>query len=92
MQYFQYPGTCDGANYWPPKCFNCTQSMGDSCQYDCIHGKEFPPFSTQCVCDPCYSGFSCNVECTNNGFCSADANGTNVSVWSQHFCIPVVFL
>ena len=71
-------GTCDGANYWPPKCVNCTDSMGSECQYDCVHGDEFPQFSSICVCDPCYDDFACNVECNNVGSC-VSVNATNVS-------------
>ncbi|WAR26298.1 TENX-like protein [Mya arenaria] len=69
-------GECDGDTYWPPKCVNCMLSMGDSCQYDCINGTELVPFSTECTCDACFTGFSCDVQCSNVGSCIADVNGT----------------
>ena len=73
-------GLCDGDNYWPPRCVNCSLSMGDSCQYDCINGTELTPFSTECTCDPCFTGFSCDVECSTVGQCLANANSTMVGI------------
>ena len=72
-------GVCDGDNYWPQRCLNCNDTMGDQCQYDCVHGVESPPFSSICVCDPCYDYQACNVECNNAGSCEINNNGTNVS-------------
>ena len=71
-------GVCNGGAYWPPKCVECVQSMGDSCQYDCLHGRERVPFSSNCTCDPCYTGFSCDVECTHAGMCTSDNDGNMV--------------
>lgn len=61
--------------------------MGSECQYDCVHGNEYPLFSSICVCDPCYDDFACNVECNNVGTCVAGnglANSTNVSTQSNN--------
>ena len=68
-------GFCDPDTYDVPTCTNCTQSMGEACQLPCINGVESPPFSQICVCDPCYSGAGCDVECSYNGNCT---NGTCV--------------
>ncbi|XP_033745589.1 uncharacterized protein LOC117331103 [Pecten maximus] len=67
-------GTCDYNNYWPPKCINCNDSIGPKCEKDCIHGTELSPFSTVCVCDDCYSGFDCSIQCSNQGLCNSTSN------------------
>lgn len=46
--------------------------MGPACQYDCIHGIEYPPFTSNCQCDPCYSGSNCDTLCSNVGQCMND--------------------
>ncbi|KAI8479536.1 hypothetical protein Bbelb_427260 [Branchiostoma belcheri] len=67
-------GYCDGTNYDPPRCVNCTQGwMGSECQVPCTHGVQQPMDSGFCDCFPCYSGTSCDMECTDHGTCQ---NGT----------------
>jgi len=70
-------GTCDGTAYSPPRCVNCQSGwIGSSCALRCIHGTEIPPFSEVCVCSSsCYTGDTCDVECSNRGKCT---NGTCV--------------
>ncbi|XP_060596109.1 uncharacterized protein LOC132750181 [Ruditapes philippinarum] len=63
-------GVCDGTTEWPPKCVNCTDSMGSSCHLDCIHGNEYPEDSSICQCEPCYHGSDCNTLCSDVGYCS----------------------
>lgn len=63
-------GHCDGVNYFPPRCINCTLSMGEACERPCVHGYETQPFSTICNCDPCYSDPGCETECSAHGSCA----------------------
>lgn len=77
-------GYCDGDNYWPPRCTNCTLAMGAECEYDCIHGVENPPFSSFCECEACYDDFYCSVECNNVGSCAANVtSGLNVGFYAN---------
>lgn len=46
--------------------------MGPACQYPCVYGVEYPPFSSTCVCDPCYSDTGCETLCSNVGQCTND--------------------
>ena len=67
-------GTCYGG-VDPPKCVNCTNNtMGPSCEFPCIHGRENPPDSVICECDPCYIGLACDTECSGRGTCREDVN------------------
>lgn len=49
-------GVCDGDNYSPPRCVNCTNDrMGKACEETCINGVENPLNSGFCLCDAvCY--------------------------------------
>lgn len=40
--------------------------MGEDCSKPCVHGKVD---GTSCVCDPCYAGAGCELECSGNGQC-----------------------
>ncbi|KAK3724602.1 hypothetical protein QZH41_005193 [Actinostola sp. cb2023] len=63
-------GDCDGS-FNPPRCANCTNgTMGMGCQLPCIHGKEDPPHSSVCKCDPCFKGLACDIECSGKGTCN----------------------
>ena len=62
-------GVCDVEHYFPPRCVNCTLSMGPACEYPCVHGLEFPAFSTRCECERCYSDSGCQTECSGHGNC-----------------------
>ena len=36
-----HTGACDGDNYDPPKCVNCTKGwMGGKCEIPCTHGEQ----------------------------------------------------
>ena len=63
-------GQCDGTNYFPPRCVNCSLSMGEACDRPCVHGTETEPFSNICECDPCYSDPGCQTECSAHGSCN----------------------
>ena len=63
------PGTCDGTNYFPPRCVDCLDTMGEACERPCVHGNETEPFSNLCHCDPCYSDPGCQTECSAHGTC-----------------------
>lgn len=43
--------------------------MGEDCSKPCVHGKVDGP---SCVCDPCYTGAGCELECSGNGRCVND--------------------
>ena len=73
VYYLSTTGYCDGVNHFPAKCINCTLSMGPACEYPCVHGKEDPPDSVTCACDPCYSDAGCQTECSNHGLCNASS-------------------
>ena len=54
----------------PPRCIDCADGwMGKACEVPCTHGKQTPANSGICVCEMCYSGKSCNSECTGHGHC-----------------------
>ncbi|KAK2188421.1 hypothetical protein NP493_132g02156 [Ridgeia piscesae] len=71
-------GNCTVNSAGVPTCVDCHLSMGVACQLNCIHGHESPPNSQKCVCEACYGGDDCNVECSQrgscgNGSCTCDA-------------------
>ena len=71
-------GNCTVNSAVVPTCVDCHLSMGVACQLNCIHGHESPPNSQKCVCEACYGGDDCNVECSQrgscgNGSCTCDA-------------------
>lgn len=43
--------------------------MGEDCSKPCVHGKVD---GASCVCDPCYTGAGCELECSGNGRCVND--------------------
>lgn len=43
--------------------------MGPACEDPCTNGTQVPMDSGNCVCDPCFTGRGCNVECTGHGIC-----------------------
>ena len=69
---FYLSGFCNATSD-PPVCTNCIPGwMGPACEDLCTHGKQVPMDSGNCVCDPCYTGRGCNVECTGHGTCVND--------------------
>lgn len=43
--------------------------MGPACEDLCTNGTQVPMDSGNCVCDPCFAGRGCNVECNGYGTC-----------------------
>lgn len=41
--------------------------MGASCNSPCVHGKQLPMDSGNCVCDPGFVGVGCDSECSEHG-------------------------
>lgn len=41
--------------------------MGRNCSQQCAHGRIQ---NGACVCDPCYNGQACDLECSRNGICT----------------------
>ncbi len=60
-------GQCDGATYMPapsPVCRSCVKGwVGQSCERACASGTQTPVDSGNCVCDACFSGPQCDIEC-----------------------------
>ncbi|XP_070533132.1 uncharacterized protein [Ptychodera flava] len=62
-------GYCNGT-YSPPMCICDEDWMGERCHIPCLYGRQSPPNSGICECDPCYLGISCDEECSSNGACA----------------------
>ncbi|XP_071506024.1 uncharacterized protein [Diadema antillarum] len=62
-------GYCDGEKFVPPQCVCYSGWMGENCDTPCVNGTESPPRSGMCQCHGCFSGLSCNVECSGRGSC-----------------------
>ena len=64
-----FQGFCNKSSN-PPTCTNCIAGwMGPACEDPCTNGTQVPMDSGNCVCDPCFTGRGCNVECTGHGIC-----------------------
>ncbi|XP_070533135.1 tenascin-X-like [Ptychodera flava] len=73
----------------PPVCTNCEKGwMGPDCNDPCTFGNQVPMDSGNCVCDPCYSGRSCNSECMENGFCSDGKCSCDPGWWGELCEVP----
>ena len=79
-------GTCLGTTD-PPRCVNCTKNtMGSACDLPCYNGRESPPHSSICKCDPCYTGRACNVKCSTHGQCVNNTVCLCDSGWQGEYC------
>ena len=47
--------------------------MGEKCEIPCTHGEQDPPNSGFCRCYDCYTGTSCDVECSQHGSCNGSS-------------------
>ena len=66
----------------PPSCDCFDGYMGFSCAKACVHGKPNED-QTQCVCEGCYTGDSCNVPCNNQGQCVNDTCQCDSGWWGK---------
>ncbi|PIK61111.1 hypothetical protein BSL78_01936 [Apostichopus japonicus] len=43
--------------------------IGPACNVECIQGTQDPDYPSLCVCEPCYSGDKCDIQCSGQGSC-----------------------
>ena len=63
--------------------------MGTACETKCVHGT--PKVSPNdnlaiCACDNCYSGISCEMECSGRGTCTNDTCDCGFDGWRGKTC------